>query len=307
MKKNLTKQQQDEKAYLDNITKMSFRNVKWTRKKLEETRDALSPWNHNIRLPHKVYTAYVEDYYPSHKEIMKIVSRELHGVFKKKRVVDIGSLEGYFSTECALQGASVLGVEGKAKNLKKCEFVKSALKIKTLNFVQDDAMKVTKKKYGGFDVALVLGLLYHLDDPFTFLEHMAGLCEGFMLLDTHVAVPVTPKVGNWKPELTEMKEFKHKGKTYEGRHFVEFNPNTPQLTKDLSTTASLVNDLSVWLTEDSLVSLLHDVGFEQVSKIVFPRRAETWWTDDKTDARVLMVCVKKRARWKSKVSSTWRD
>ena len=83
MKKNLTKQQQDEKAYLDNITKMSFRNVKWTRKKLEETRDALSPWNHNIRLPHKVYTAYVEDYYPSHNEILKIVSRELHGVFKK--------------------------------------------------------------------------------------------------------------------------------------------------------------------------------------------------------------------------------
>ena len=75
-------------------------------------------------------------------------------------------------------------------------------------------LKVTKKKYGGFDAALVLGLLYHLDDPFTFLENMAGLCNGFMLLDTHVSLPVMPKIGDWTPELTEMKEFKHKGKTY---------------------------------------------------------------------------------------------
>ena len=53
-----------------------------------------------------------------------------------------------------IKGAKVLGVEGKTINVKKCEFVKSVLGIKNLSFVKDDAMKVTKKKYGTFDVVV---------------------------------------------------------------------------------------------------------------------------------------------------------
>ena len=73
-----------------------------------------------------------------------------------------------------------------------------------------------------------------------------------------------------------LKEFKVGDKTYVGRLYREFKSDTAQLTKDLSSTASLKNELSAWLTEDSLVSLLRDVGFEQVSKIMFPERDNVW-------------------------------
>jgi hypothetical protein len=33
-------------------------------------RDFLGPWNHNIKLSHRVFTANCEDYYPAHQEII---------------------------------------------------------------------------------------------------------------------------------------------------------------------------------------------------------------------------------------------
>ena len=290
-----------DEGYLNKVNKLSFKNTRWNQKTITEMRDFLSPWNHNIKLPHRIFTAYCEDYYPSHQEIMKIINQQLRGNFKRKRVIDIGCLEGYFAAECALQGARVLGVEGKTINVKKCEFIKSVLGIKNLRFVKDDAMKVTKKKYGTFDVVLALGLLYHLDDPFTFLENLSKLCTGFLLLDTHVALREQPTSGDWKPDLSSLTEFKFGKKTYMGRLYREFDSGATQISKDLSVTASLKNEHSAWLTEDSLVALLRDVGFEQVSKFVFPERENAWWSDTKTNARVLLLAIRKRDSFKSKV------
>ena len=66
--------------------------------------------------------------------------------------------------------------------------------------------------------------------------------------------------------------------------------------KDLSPTASLENELSVWLTEDSLVRMLHDVGFSGTEKVVYPRDGGTWWSDLRKECRVLMVASSSRNR-----------
>lgn len=60
------------------------------------------------------------------------------------------------------------------------------------------------------------------------------------------------------------------------------------MERAFSTTASHLNELSVWLTEDSLVNLLGDVGFEQLEKVVFPAREDNWWSD-RREGRVLYV------------------
>jgi 2-polyprenyl-3-methyl-5-hydroxy-6-metoxy-1,4-benzoquinol methylase len=302
MKLKAMNHQREDKAYLGRITRLSFHDRQWNRESILEVRDLLSPWNHNIKLPFGIYTAYCPDYYPAHEEILNIISHELSGAFQDKRILDVGCLEGYFSAECALQGASVVGVDGKTINIRKCEFVRSVLSIPNLTFVKDDAMRLTRQKYGSFDVVLALGLLYHLNDPFRFLANMANLCNGFILIDTHIACADQPKcIGNgWRPDLSPLRQFKVGKKTYTGRLYREFAPETNQLSKDLSTTASLRNDLSIWLTEDSLIRLLRDVGFGHVSKNVFPKDRQTWWSDARADARVLMLAVKRKP-FRSKV------
>ena len=203
-----------------------------------------------------------------------MVTDALGGDFAGKRVIDIGCLEGYYATECALQGAEVVGVEGKALEHREVRVRQVGARHPRIEFVQDDAMNVTREKYGEFDAVIALGLLYHLDDPFTFLDNIAGLCGGFAVIDTLIALEDQPDSisDGWKPELSELQKFDYRGREYTGRVYREFETGAPQLGKDLSATASLENEVSVWLTEESLVGLLRDVGFEHVQKHVYEAR-----------------------------------
>jgi SAM-dependent methyltransferase len=233
--------------------------------------------------------------------MMRVVAERLGGDFNRRRILDIGCLEGYFSIECALHGADVLGLDGKLLNIKKCEFVRSVLGVQRATFVQSDAMKVRQESVGRYDVVLALGLLYHLDNPHAFLENIAGLCDGFVVIDTHVALTAQPETikNGWRPELSDLRRFTFGGRQYEGRLFREFPENTTRDVKDVSPTASLDNELSVWLTEESLVQMLHDVGFSGTERVVFPRAAGTWWSDIRRDCRVLLVASSPRSRFRS--------
>jgi SAM-dependent methyltransferase len=289
--------------YLDQIATLEFKGFEWTREKIIEVRDLLSPWSHNIALPHDVYTAACQDYYAAHREIMRIVSERLGHAWSDRRIVDIGCLEGYFAIECALQGAEVLGIDGKLLNVRKCEFVRSVLAVERARFVLGDAMTVTRESSGEFDAVLALGLLYHLDDPYTFLANVAGLCSGFAVIDTHVALENQPETikGGWRPELSEVRTFTFGGRSYEGRLFREFPTGTTRDVKDLSPMASLENEFSVWLTEDSLIRMLHDVGFSGTERVVYPSDAGTWWSDLYKESRVLIVASSPRSRFRSKL------
>jgi 2-polyprenyl-3-methyl-5-hydroxy-6-metoxy-1,4-benzoquinol methylase len=290
-----------DRCYLKQLERLDFDNIEWTRDKIIEVRDLLAPWNHNIALPHGVYTAACPDYYSAHREIMRVVRDCLGGDWSGRRIVDIGCLEGYFSIECALQGADVLGIDGKLLNLRKCEFVRSVLGVKRATFELRDAMKVTRESSGEFDFVLALGLLYHLEDPYTFLANVAGLCTGFAVIDTHVALENQPQTikGDWRPELSDMRTFMFGGRRYEGRLFREFPTGTAREVKDLSPTASLENEVSVWLTEDSLVRMLHDVGFAGTQKIVYPTDSVTWWSDMRKECRMLIVASSPLSRFQS--------
>jgi 2-polyprenyl-3-methyl-5-hydroxy-6-metoxy-1,4-benzoquinol methylase len=290
----------DDRAYLEQIRALSFDGRKWTRAAIGETRDFLAPWNHNIRLAPDIYTAFCADWYPEHRAIMGVIDRHLNGSYGGKRVLDIGCLESYFSLETALHGAEVLGIDAKEINIKKCQFVKSVLGVPNLSFALDDAMNVTRERYGSFDVVLALGLLYHLDDPVTFLGQLASVCQGFLVLDTLVALEDAPQaIGDWRPELSELRDFSFDGRSYRGRLYREYEDGADDAERAFSTTASHTNDLSIWLTEDSLVDVLSDAGFAQLEKVVFPREENNWWSDP-TEGRVLYV-ARGRSSFRSRV------
>ncbi|HKW93340.1 MAG TPA: hypothetical protein VJX92_15705, partial [Methylomirabilota bacterium] len=56
----------DYRSYLERVAALKFEGVTWTRDKIVEVLDFLAPWNHNIALPHGVYTAGRAEYYPAH-------------------------------------------------------------------------------------------------------------------------------------------------------------------------------------------------------------------------------------------------
>ena len=81
----------------------------------------------------------------------------------------------------------------------------------------------------------------------------------------------------------------------------EFATGTARDVKDLSPTASLENELSVWLTEESLVRMLHDVGFSGTEKVVYPGMRTRGGRTYARNAGVLIVAASPRSRFHSKL------
>jgi hypothetical protein len=107
-------------------------------------------------------------------------------------------------------------------------------------------------------------------------------------------------IDGWRPELSDLQRFELGGDTYEGRLYREYESGADRVERELSTTASLANDLSVWLTEDSLVRMLRSVGFAHVLKVCFARDADNWWSDP-AEGRVLVVASKEARPFRSLV------
>src|SRR4051794_21918623 len=108
----------------------------------------------------------------------------------RRRVVDLGTLEGGYAVEFARAGYEVLAIEARAGNMAKCEWVAARLDLPNLSFVRGDVRNVAA--HGEFDVAFCSGLLYHLDTPSTFLRTLGEVTSRLLVLHTHFAVEDDP-------------------------------------------------------------------------------------------------------------------
>jgi Methyltransferase domain len=215
---------------------------------------------HNIHLGGDIYTisnAVAGDEIKL-RRILQIVADSAPKPLTDLRVLDLACLEGLYAVEMAQQGATVVGIEGRAASLEKARFAGQTLGLKQLEFYQDDVRNLSPAKYGNFDVVLCLGILYHLDmpDAVQFLALIAAVCQGFAIIDTHVGQAKTA--------------YQHDGKTYWGQLYIEHEATATIAERQQNLWASLDNANSVWLTRNSLLNALTHVGFTSVYECCMP-------------------------------------
>jgi SAM-dependent methyltransferase len=210
------------------------------------------------------------------------------GTLRGKRVLDIGCLEGGYSAAFARLGArEAVGLEIRDSNLARCRFLKEHLRLENLTFRQGDAKKIARADLGAFDIVFAAGLLYHLDDPFDFLRRAHDVTDDLLLLDTHVAVPHA-----WGHACADRMSARVWGeRSYVGREMYDYPPDLSPEELDKRHWSSHGNPNSFWLTEESLVDVLWDVGFPYVSKVYMKRPYRdpercTW------ECRVIVVAKK---------------
>ena len=193
------------------------------------------------------------------RTIVQMVSDYSEKPVSQLRILDLACLEGIYSIELALQGAEVLGIEGRRANVEKARFVQKALKLEKLRFVQDDVRNLSVAKYGTFDVVLCAGILYHLDSPdvFAFLENIFNVTEDFAIIDTHFA-------------QTETCSVQHGDRSYQGFKFREHQTGASADERERAIYASLDNTFSFWFTKCSLMNCLGDLGFTSVLECQYP-------------------------------------
>ncbi len=214
--------------------------------------DRYGEWvGYNIHLSHGIYTkgadvsAGVQE-----RRYLQVIADLLRKPFADLRILDLGCLEGGVAIECGMQGAEVIGIDGRDAHIAKARWTAEVLGLDRVQFIQDDVRNISLEKYGSFDVIFCLGLLYHLDAPslLPFLHSIYGMTDSIAMFDTHVSLG---------PETS----FEDGGKTYYGRIMSEHREGASDEEKLSSVWASLNNHESFWFTRTSLFNALCHAGF----------------------------------------------
>ena len=152
---------------------------------LEDGIRRVGPWFHNIELAPGIRTREVSPTpqwrpvnfpYERWEVFRDVIPADLSG----RRVLDIGSAEGFFAFELARRGAHVVAVDAAPNMIKRLKFAADVLHLsdKIEARIGTAEMLDTSERY---DAVLCLALLYHLQSPFTFLQKLSELSDTIYL------------------------------------------------------------------------------------------------------------------------------
>ena len=110
-------------------------------------------------------------------------------------VIDIACHQGYFSTQLAQMGArDVLAVDARAEHVADATLIRDALQLPNMRVQQADVHALTPQGIGKFDIVLMLGLIYHLENPVGALRTAAALARRICLVETQIVPGLTGMV-----------------------------------------------------------------------------------------------------------------
>ena len=223
---------------------------------------------HNIRLSAELTTMpnkpdFVETDMRLHA-ILRILSVFYRGSLAGLRMADLGCLEGGFTLALAQHRANVVGIEARQRNIEKCLLLQEHFELPDSTFLRDDVKNFTREKYGLFDVVMALGILYHLDQPVTWLNQIALATKSVLIVESHYAPVDDDDLALLDPGISKLDplESLHAGQlTYLGRWFTEYVLDTQ---RENMLWASYSNKRSFWLTRESLLLAMLRSGFDIV-------------------------------------------
>ena len=109
------------------------------------------------------------------------------GSLRGKRVLDIACNSGFWSIQCALLGAEVVGFDARPEMIAQAELLKRITGAAGARFRLLEFEEMSPDALGGtFDIVLNLGILYHLAEPVRALEMTRAMSSGLILLDTAI-------------------------------------------------------------------------------------------------------------------------
>src|SRR5579884_1683300 len=103
------------------------------------------------------------------------------------RCIDVGCHEGYYSLAMARRGVGeVLGVDVRPENLAKARFVAETLGVRNVQYERENCEALSPDRHGVFELCLLLGILYHLENPMLCLRNVAAMTTELCIVETQV-------------------------------------------------------------------------------------------------------------------------
>lgn len=107
------------------------------------------------------------------------------------RALDLGCSEGFFSHRLLEWGAAeVVGIDVREVNVRRANLVRDHFGITAarLSFRTGDVLRIGEEALGGrFDVVLLMGLVYHLEDPVGAVRRARELTRDLCVIESRLA------------------------------------------------------------------------------------------------------------------------
>ena len=106
--------------------------------------------------------------------------------------IDLASHQGWFAVKLAQAGfGRVLGVDARNSHVDDSSLIADIYGLDRLSFQQGDIHQLDSAALGAFDVVLMFGLLYHLENPIGALRTCRALCRNLCLIETQIVPGMT--------------------------------------------------------------------------------------------------------------------
>jgi tRNA (mo5U34)-methyltransferase len=111
--------------------------------------------------------------------------------------VDLACHQGFFATHLARKGCrDVLAIDARAEHVADAALMAEVYGLNNLRTLQADANRLDAANIGTFDITLLLGLLYHVENPVGVMRIARALTRRACVIETQV-VPNMTGVVDW--------------------------------------------------------------------------------------------------------------
>jgi SAM-dependent methyltransferase len=146
------------------------------------------------------------------RHFMPYLMQSQGGTLKGKRVLDIACNSGFWSIQCALLGAEVVGFDARHELIEQANLLKRITGADRAEFKPLEFWQMSPESLDGkFDVVLNLGFLYHVPQPLEALELTKRMARTHILLDTAVHPSEEPAIYLKWEEPCDIRMAAHEG------------------------------------------------------------------------------------------------
>jgi tRNA (mo5U34)-methyltransferase len=181
------------------------------------------------------------------------------GGWERLSVVDVACHQGFFATQLARKGCrEVVAVDARSEHIADTALMAAVYGLGNLRTLRADVATLDPKTLGTFDVTLLLGLLYHVENPVGALRLARALTRRACVVETQVTPNMTGVV-DWGAQTFQ-------------RHMVGSFALIDETAETHAPEASTTG-ICLCPSLEALVWVLSKVGFARVERVAPPSDA----------------------------------
>lgn len=159
-----------------------------------ETRILSRKWFYRFTLPGGAETElYIPDdvalIHPTRERMMwQALDPLFDGRWSDVTCVDLACHQGYFALKLAERGCKrVVGIDARSEHIEDAALIRSAFGRTNMELRVADVTRIHEDDFGRFDVVLMFGLIYHLENPIGAIRVAHALTRRVCLIETQIA------------------------------------------------------------------------------------------------------------------------